>query len=279
MNCSTNSYHRRKRFSTARRTAFVVSFLLCFLSLLVAETLKAQPTVRVDSVLALVRELYEQGSYLSSEVEARRLLDNRSLPDSLRVWAEQYLAFSLVAQAKNAGAVDHLVSILKIDSTFTLDPILTSPKILSVFSEARRQFGTLKLSEHSTIQPTQRLADHSVTFRTVLFPGWEQAYQGRTVKGYALVGAGILSLGATVYFDRERHFAQEEYLAAGTPELAASKYTRYNNYHKAEYYSLAAFLAIYVYSQFDAFFDLPPHLDPTVSQSSSNVQLTLHIPL
>ena len=276
MNCSTNPYARRKRFSPAGQTAFVGAVLICFLSLLVAETLRAQPTARVDSLLTLVRELYEQGSYLSSEVEARRLLDNRSLPDSLRVRAEQYLAFSLVAQAKNAGAVDHLVTILRIDSTFTLDPILTSPKILSVFSEARRQFGNMKIPEHNQRQLEQRLPDHSLTFRTILFPGWEQAYQGRTVKGYTLLGAGILSLGATVYFDRERRSAQDEYLAANTPELAASKYTRYNNNHKAEYYSLAAFLAIYVYSQFDAFFDLPPHLDPAVSQSSSNVQITLH---
>ena len=279
MNCSTNPSARRKRFSPAGQTAFVGAVLICFLSLLVAETLRAQPTARVDSLLRLVRELYEQGSYLSSEVEARRLLDNRSLPDSLRVRAEQYLAFSLVAQAKNAGAADHLVTILRIDSTFTLDPVLTSPKILSVFSEARRQFGNMKIPEHNQRQLEQRLPDHSLTFRTILFPGWEQAYQGRTVKGYTLLGAGILSLGATVYFDRERRSAQEEYLAANTPELAASKYTRYNNNHKAEYYSLAAFLAIYVYSQFDAFFDLPPHLDPAVSQSRSNVQVTLHIPL
>jgi hypothetical protein len=279
MNGSANPYNRRREFSIVSRTALLGVVLMCFLSFLGTEVIQAQPTVRVDSVLALVQELYEQGSYLSSEVEARRLLENRSLPDSIRVRAEQYLAFSLVAQAKNAGAVDHFVTILRIDSTFSLDPILTSPKILSVFGEARKQYGILKTSEHSPYQSTQRLPDHGVTFRTVLFPGWEQAYQGRTVKGYTLVGAGILSLGATLYLDRERRSAQEEYLAANTPELASSRYTRYNNYHKAEYYSLAAFLAIYVYSQLDAFFDLPPHLDPAVSQSISNVQVTLHFPL
>jgi hypothetical protein len=82
-----------------------------------------------------------------------------------------------------------------------------------------------------------------------------------------------------VYFDRERRTAHEEYLAAGTPDLATSRYTRYNTNYKAEYYSLAAFVAIYVYSQLDAFFDLPPRLDPSVSQSSSEVQVTLHFPL
>ncbi|MCX6144902.1 MAG: hypothetical protein NTZ35_16985 [Ignavibacteriales bacterium] len=279
MNSSANPYNRRKEFGVVSRTALLGFVLMCFLSFLGTEAIHAQPTARVDSILALVQELYEQGSYLSSEVEARRLLENRSLPDSMRVRAEQYLAFSLVAQAKNAAAVDHMVTILRIDSTFTLDPILTSPKILSVFAEARKQYENVKLSEHSPLQLQQRLPDRGVTFRTVLFPGWEQAYQGRSVKGYALMSAGVVTLGAMIYFDRERRSAEEEYLAANTPELASSRYTRYNNYHKAEYYSLAAFLAIYVYSQFDAFFDLPPHLNPAVSQSNSNVQVTLHFPL
>jgi hypothetical protein len=239
----------------------------------------AQTAARADSLLTIIRDLYEKGSYLSAEVEARRLLDNRSLPDSMRMRAEQYLSFSLVAQAKNAGAIDHFVTILKIDSTFTLDPVLTSPKILAVLAEARKQYGIAGPSLSLPPQNSPRTADRVVTFRTVLFPGWEQSYQGRTTKGYALIGAGALSLGLTLYCDRERRSAQDEYMAAGTPELAATRYTRYNNFHKAEYYSLGAFIAIYLYSQLDAFFDLPPHFAPAVSSSPAVVQVTMHIPL
>jgi hypothetical protein len=269
----------RKRILDAEKIAFSAAMVFCILTLLGVASVHAQTAARADSLIATVRELYEQGSYLSSEVEARRVLDNRSLPDSLRVRAEQYLAFSLVAQSKNAGAIDHLVTILRIDSTFTLDPVLTSPKILSAFSEARKQYGSLKLSERSLLQHAALLQDHSVSFRTVLFPGWEQTYQGRSAKGYTLLGAGIVSLGATIYFDRERRSAHEEYLAANTPELATSKYTRYNTNYKAEYYSLAAFAVIYIYSQLDAFFDLPPRLDPTISQPNTQVQVSLRFPL
>jgi hypothetical protein len=183
MNSSTRRNGRRKRIILKDKTALLGAVLISILSLIGGQTIRAQTSVSADSLMAVVRELYEQGSYLSSEVEARRLLDSRSLPDSLRVRAEQFLAFSLVAQAKNAGAVDHLVTILRIDSTFTLDPVLTSPKILSVFGEARQQYGKLKLSERSLLQHAQRLPDHSVSFRTILFPGWEQTYQGRSVKG------------------------------------------------------------------------------------------------
>jgi hypothetical protein len=279
MNCMQHHDDRRKTRCAASHAAFVGFALICLLSLPAVEALKAQSTARADSLLKLVRGLYEQGSYLSSEVEARRLLDNRTLPDSIRVRAEQYLAFSLVAQAKNAGAADHFLTILRIDSLFTLDPILTSPKILSVFDEARRQFINMKIQEHSPRPLETRLADRRVTFRTVVFPGWEQIYQGRTVKGYTLLGAGVLALGGTIYLDRERRSAQEEYLAATTPELASSRYSRYNKYHKAEYYSLAAFVALYVYSQLDAYFDLPPHLEPAVSQTGFGAQVTLHFPL
>jgi hypothetical protein len=242
------------------------------------DVVRAQTAARADSLLTIIRDLYEKGSYLTAEVEARRLLDNHSLPDSMRVRAEQYLSFSLVAQAKNAGAIDHFVTILKIDSTYALDSVLTSPKILAVLAEARRQYGIVGPSSALHPQNSQQTADRGVTFRTVLFPGWEQTYRGRTTKGYALIGAGALSLGLTIYCDRERRTAHDDYIAASTPELAAARYTRYNNFYKAEYYSLGAFIVIYLYSQLDAFFDLPPHLDPAVSSSPAGVQVTMHIP-
>jgi hypothetical protein len=273
--------NRPSRQSACR--AGTTIFLRCvtagFLVLISGTAAHAQTRVRADSLLTTIRNLYEDGSYLSAEVEARRLLDNRTLPDSLRIRAEQYLSFSLVAQAKNAGAIDHFVTILKIDSTYALDSVLTSPKILTVLAEARRQYGIAGPSSALRPQNSQRTAARGVTFRTVVFPGWEQSYHGRTTKGYALIGAGALSLGLTIYCDRERRAAQDEYMAAGTPELAASRYTRYNNFYKAEYYSLGAFIAIYLYSQLDAFFDLPPHLDPAISPSPAGVQVTMHIPL
>jgi hypothetical protein len=254
------------------------SVLVGLLLLCGTDMMSAQPSANPDSVMTVVRGLYDQGSYLSAEVEARRLLDNRSLSDSIRIRAEQYLAFSLVAQAKNAVAVEHFIEVLKIDSTFALDPVLTSPKILSVFADARRQFATMRGADSEGAGMARYPTDHRVTFRAVVFPGWEQLYQGKTTKGYTLVGAGILALGLTVYLDQERRNAHDTYLAANTPDLAASKYARYNNFHKAEYYSAGAFVVLYIYSQFDAFLDLPPYLDPTLSRRKSSLQLTVHVP-
>jgi len=239
--------------------------------------LQAQTTTYGDSSLILIRDLYEQGSYLSSEIEARRFLESRPISDSLKILAEQYLAFSLVAQGKNTLAIDHFVAILRIDSAFALHPTLTSPKILAVFDQAKQQFRSLKRSEPTT-SPVGPLSQvRSPSFRTVLFPGWEQIHQGRDTKGYVLLAAGIVSLGSTLYLDIERRRTEDEYHAADTPELAATRYDRYNRYYRAEYYSLAAFLVVYLYSQFDAFFDLPPSSSAVTLQSGSNLQLTLRV--
>jgi hypothetical protein len=268
---------RRVRWMQSAKTG-MVPVLAGLLLLCGTESMPAQTSVNPDSVMTVVRSLYDQGSYLSAEVEARRMLDNRSLPDSIRIRAEQYLAFSLVAQAKNAVAAEHFIEVLKIDSTFALDPVLTSPKILTVFADARRQFAAMMGADPDAAGIARHPTDHRVTFRAVVFPGWEQVYQGKPTKGYTLVGAGILALGLTMYFDQERRNARDAYLEANTPDLAASKYARYNNFYKAEYYSIGAFVVLYVYSQLDAFLDLPPHIDPTLSRRNSSLQLTVHVP-
>lgn len=256
----------------ARTSCIAVCFLMGVASLV------AQNSGSSDSTAKLIQDLYERGSYLSAEVEARRFLENRSLPDSLKIVAEQYLAFALVAQGKNASASDHFITILKIDSTFTLDPILTSPKILLVFNQARQQFWNQFNGNHSSNHAVSLMQPKGVSFRAVLFPGWEQIYQGRETKGYVLLSAGLVSLASTIYLDSERRKARSDYLAADTPELASSRYDRYNKLYKTEYYAGAAFILIYLYSQFDAFFDLPPSSSISVRIQPSP-QLTMQVPL
>lgn len=231
---------------------------------------------QVDSTLAVIQTLYEKGSYLSAEVESRRLLDNRSLRTSSRIAAEQYLAFCLVAQNNNMSAADHFLEILALDSAYTLDPILTSPKILSVFEQVKQQRSVLKPSGGKPrLEPLGATANPSgVSYRTLIFPGWEQLYQGRTLKGYVLLGAGVLSLGSTAYFDVKRRDARSQYLGADSPELASSRYDLYSKYHKAEYYAGATFILLYLYSQFDAYFDFPPTSSPITLQISSGPQIT-----
>lgn len=253
----------------------IVFVVAAALSLTVASSspARAQDDPAPDSAAALVQSLYEGGSYLSAELEARRLLERDGLSDSIRILGEQYLSFALVAQGKNSSAREHFITILLIDSSYTLDPVLTSPKIISVFNQAYDRYLVMRSEENPPPTELPVVASGGITFRTLIFPGWEQIHQGRPTKGYILVGAGAASLGSFVVFDFLRRSAREDYLAAGTPERAASKYEVYNRYYKAQFYSGIAFVVVYFYSQFDAFFDLPPRLDTGVSAGPNGLQL------
>ena len=240
---------------------------------------RSQEAVPADSVLALIQTLYDNGSFVSSELEARRLLDQPGLDNSSRIFAEQFIAFSLIAQGKNPAAAEYFVSILKKDSSYALDPLMTSPKIMSVFGEARQRFTREKSAAIRPVVKTEPPPEVGPSFRLVLFPGWDQMHQGRTTKGIVLLSAGAVSLGSLVSIDFLRRSAKDKYLTAKTPQEASSRYRDYNRYYKAEHYAAAAFAVVYVYSLFDAFFDLPPRIDTQTLPDGSGVELSLHIPL
>lgn len=240
-----------------KKNIFVKWILLSFLSICFVASGKAQNTISPDSTVKNIQQLYESGSYLAAELESRRLLESKTITDSLRIVAEEYIAFALAAQGKHSSAADHFLIVLSIDKNFDLDPVLTSPKIMNIFNEAKLKFLSQKKSKEDEVLIPQKILTPSVSYRVLLFPGWEQLSQGRTTAGYTLLGAGALSLGIAIYSEVQRSNTRTLYLEATTPELAASRYTRYNNFYKASVYSLSAFAAIYVYSEIDAFINLP----------------------
>ena len=220
-----------------------------------------------DSTLKAANGLYNAGAYESAELAARRLMEQGPIADSIRTQAEQIIAFSLVAQGKTDLAREHFESILSLNPSFELDPVLTSPKILTVFQEAKLRSGVAR-----TMVPSPGIVDSpeaaNITFRAVLFPGWEQYYRGRTTVGLALAGAGILTLGSGIAFEILRAPARKDYLDAVQPSDIAAKYQTYNRYYRGEVYSFIAFAAVYVASEFDVFLnhhrsvEIQPSLNP-----------------
>ncbi len=258
--------------------------LLFFVSiaLLFAPRAFSQTTIVTDTTLAGIESLYDNGSYISAELQARRMLEQRSLSDSVRIQLEKYVAFSLVAQGQNEEAVDHFRNALAVDSGFTLDPVLTSPKILVVFESARNQFEAERAKETAAVPVNSPsvVSDHprpGPTFRAILFPGWEQSFEGESVKGHLLLGAGAATALSTIAFYFLQRNARSNYLSASTPDLASSRYKTYNSLHKAEFYSISAFVLVYVYSGIDAFVNLPPNFDADFSASHNEAKLNFRL--
>ena len=216
-------------------------------------TLIAQNVSSVDSALQEINSLYNAARYVDAELESRRLREEPALTDSAKVLIEKWIAFSLIAQGKTSSARERFNSLLLIDPDFDLDPVLTSPKILSVFNDAKVKYLSWKKSQPDTLRTDAVGGAYAVSYRAVAFPGWEQLHQGRTTSGAIFLGAGIATLGGGIVFEIFRANAREEYLKATISSEIKSKYDSYNFYRSAEIYSFISFGIIYVASELDVF--------------------------
>ncbi len=267
--------HNRGRLMTLPAFCSFFAILAIFSTVSSAQTFPQS-----DSTLAAIKNLFDNGSYISAELQARRVLEDKHVSSRARVQLEKYLGFALVAQGKNESAEEHFINALRLDSSLTLDPVLTSPKILMVFESAKEQYRLDLAREESRSggQPQSSASfSRGPSFRAILFPGWEQIYQGRKTKGYILLGAGAATAVAAIASDFLRRDARTNYLNATTPALAESRYNTYDLYYKTEIYSISAFVLIYVYSELDAFLNLPPSLDANYSPSTRSLNLGFHL--
>ena len=234
-----------------------------------------QTNYSADSSLAALHSSYDDGKYSSCEFEARRLLERQDLSDSIRVLAEQNLAFALVAQEQHDGAVEHFTTILLLAPSFDLDPVLTSPKIITVFNEAKLKY--LSRQKRTIAEPRLAVSVPAVgpTWRTLIFPGWEQLHQGRTTAGISFASAGAAALSALIYCDVQRRDKHNSYISANTSSLAASRYDNYNRYYKAEIYSAVACVAVYLASQIDVI--LSPQDQVALAVRPGSTTLSFHV--
>ena len=220
------------------------------------------------SNLQTIETLYNTGSYLAAELEARRLLEYSWLNDSNRVAIHKYIAFSLIAQGKSELAKEHFMSVLKLVPDYDLDPIYTSPKIFVIFKETQQLFLSLKKAQKDTVKGSVLIEHHAITYRTIIFPGWEQLHQDRMTAGTFFLGAGIATLGAGIAFEFLRSSARQNYLSETHSLEFDEKYDIYNRYYKAEIFSFVAFAVVYAASEIDMFQaqrDLPLSFESNLS--------------
>ncbi|MFZ4621454.1 MAG: hypothetical protein ACOYNS_12910 [Bacteroidota bacterium] len=254
-------------------------FLLLAIVTICCGNLAAQ-NLSGEYLLQTIESLYNNGQYISAELEARRLQEQSGMSDSVRVQTEKWIAFSLIAQGKSSAAKERFVSLLRIDDAFELDPVLTSPKILSVFNDAKvKYFMQKKTAAADSSAFISRLLlqqPQPVTYRTALFPGWEQLHQGRETMGWIFLGSGAVTLASGLTCEFLRADARSAYLKETAAGPIDDAYKRYNNYRKAEIYSFSAFVLIYIASEVDVFTNTNVSVQPAYSQNLGN-QLLLTV--
>jgi hypothetical protein len=229
------------------------TFLVCVILLCGSVSSACAQNNSLRAAFFTIDSLYNSGSYLGAEVQARRLLEYSNLNDTAYAEIHKYIAFSLIAQGKSELAKERFVMLLSIYPTYSLDPVLTSPKIIAIFNEAKQVFLATKKSVQEAIKIPIGPGASAVSYRTILFPGWEQLYIGRKTSGTLFLSAGIVTLGGGITFELFRSTARQDYITEKDPLAIDDKYKTYNRYYKAEIASFIAFALTYIASEIDVF--------------------------
>ena len=177
--------------------------------------------------------------------------------------AVSHYSLNQESQAKSS-----FVEILKIDENHELNPSDVSPKIVQLFEETKSQFVpenklTPEIKNSVTITDTilnyheleirTKLYKNSLS-RSILLPGLGHLYLGNKSKGWVLTSLSSITLGTMIYYIVETNNLQNEYLNETNNSQIENRYQDYNSSYKTRNILIAAYAAIWIYSQVDLLF-------------------------
>lgn len=100
-----------------------------------------------------LKEAFSEGRYVNMVAIAAGLLGNVELTVPQEITIQNYLAFSYIALGEKQLAIEAFKRALSLQPVMELSPITTSPKILEVFNEARKQTTVKATSDGGTAAP------------------------------------------------------------------------------------------------------------------------------
>jgi hypothetical protein len=231
----------------------VITVFLIFLPLFSA----CAQTSSLDSLFNVAKTKYDDGDVDGAELAALRgLREASTLDDLARLRFHLILGYVYVAREQKETALREFTAVLEANPAYDLDPVQTSPKILDVFREARKDYLQHVANEPAVFRLRQADARLAASWRSAMLPGWGQIYKQQEVKGAALMAAQAISLAALIFMEFEVHNRHDDYLKVkeyGDPTIE----NRYQDYRRA-YRTRNAFgyvtLGIYALNYLDALY-------------------------
>jgi hypothetical protein len=223
----------------------------------------------VDS-LKVIEENFKSFRYADVIQKTSDILQYQHIPPDTLINIYMMKGISHFTLQEDTLAKNSFLEIVKIDSSYSPDSVIISPKIVNFFNDVKKSYLTSLPRE--TEEPVvnidsldslylplyqQALNSYSDTLknsliRSLLFPGWGHIYTGDS-KGWYLTFAGGLTFVSSVYFIIQTENKHSEYLNEKNPELVSSKYDSYNSYYKVRNISIILYGAVWLFSQFDLF--------------------------
>lgn len=175
-----------------------------------------------------------------------------NLPANQQTMVLKYAAFRAFQQNQTAIAEDHFRRLLLQNPGYSLDPVSTSPKLLSLFQQVKiayyeeleQRFNELE----SGIFPVAR------PWRSLVFPGWEQWHRGHRVKGALWAGVGVLTLAGTAQSIVRSRGLRDDYLNETDPQQIPQRFQEYRDVYQSQFYWSYALLACWLSAHVDALF-------------------------
>jgi hypothetical protein len=216
---------------------------------------------RLDSLIGK----YKSFDYPGVIKEAEILIADSTIISSVdlyEIYRTKAIAHYSLSDMPNA--LNSFIAILKINPEYQLDQMENSPKIIAYFEEIRNNFfeinnqsdqempvvNTGKI-EKSDLPNSTTMGTKMPQIYSLFIPGLGHIATKPSTKGWALFGSGVITLGLSVYYIVDVNHKEEAYLQATNKIEIEQKYNRYNSAYKRRNLTVAAFAAIWIYSQID----------------------------
>jgi len=221
-----------------------------------------------------LKDLSEKfGNFEYSDVinEASRLIkdkDHFSNNELIEIYRMQGIAYFALSDEQSARV--SFIEILKVDSSFEMNPSNTSPKIISFFDKVKNLYllnldhnEEPEIAKHDTVyveipvtirDTVNKEILRQALLRSVFIPGTGHLYLHSDFKAWALTTLSVASIAAGIYYIIDTNKKEKEYLQETDINNVAGKYNDYNFAYRMRNFAFITYAALWLYSQFDLLF-------------------------
>lgn len=243
-----------------------------------------------------VRVLYEDFAFEKViELSDQLLLSKTDEKERVEIFVLKGASEFSIGFEKEAR--NSFIELLKIDSSYSINRSIFSPKIVELFDEVKNNFISIKADNKNVQLPNEpvnkiteiKYVDNSriimnAALKNIILPGWGQISSKNSTKGYLLSGASAVLLSSMIYFIVQTDDKYRNYITETNASLIETKYQDYNDSYKIRNVLIFSYAALWIYSQLDLFlfteFDFPKiEMNSNTSNKNSDVSFGFSIPL
>lgn len=218
------------------------------------------------SEITNLQKHYESFEYSTVITDANNLLlDKDRFSDESLIKIYTLKAASHYAMNDLIDARKSFVNLLKINIECELDTLQYSPKLIDFYHSVKNEFLDIlnaknekdiensKTENQFTKQNFVTVYNTSIA-KSIILPGWGHLELKDNTQGWILTSVSALTLGSMIYFIIDANTKENDYLSETNSDLIQKKYNSYNKSYKIRNTLIAAYAAVWLYSQIDILF-------------------------